>query len=295
MPSGSDSLPVSRLRIRRRMLWGLLEGISVCGGQWPGGAADRRLEAPNDHPQTASLGRADHGRRAARATVPVRNKGMAVLGHCPIADRASGAAIGGPIGGEQAERETPGTGIAHRKGVCPRGAGPAHDFDGGQPSSEEPIQIGGQPIVIGERARTSDNETKHTNTPTIQVGGEPPQSGGRRQLDRGLNAKGHHSQGREAPKGTLDGEGLLCFRSPYPRSGKSFHQPARASGEAGEHGTQARRGAAGPPMAGTAEKAQGPATRSESGAFTDTGRNNGAGRPEGGPGPTRAPHQRGRE
>jgi len=35
-------------------------------------------------------------------------------------------------------------------------------------------------------------------------------------------------------------------------------------------------------MAGTAEKAQGPATRSESGVFTDTGRNHGAGRPEGG-------------
>ena len=96
---------------------------------------------------------------------------MASHGHGLIADGASGAAIGGPIGGEQAKREAPGTGIAHRKRICPRGAGTTDNFDGRQPSSEEPIQIGGKPIVIGERARTSNDETKHTKHPTIQVGG----------------------------------------------------------------------------------------------------------------------------
>lgn len=165
---------------------------------------------------------------------------MAVFGHCPIADGASGAAIGGPIGGEQAKRETPRTGITHSKRICPRGAGAAHDFDGGQPSSEEPIQIGGKPIVIGERARTSNDETKHTNTPMIQVGGEPPQSGGRRQLDRGLNAKGTHSQGREAPKGTLDGGGLLCFRHPFPFPVRNQAKPT----DPGERRSGRARGAA---------------------------------------------------
>lgn len=123
------------------------------------------LEAPNDHPQTASLGRADHGRRAAGAAVPIRNKGMASHGHSPVADGASGAAIGGPIGGEQAERETTLSRVANSERVCPGGAAPADDFDGGQPSSEKAVEIGCKPIVVAERARTSNNETEHGTHP----------------------------------------------------------------------------------------------------------------------------------
>ena len=70
----------------------------------------------------------------------------------------------------------------------------------------------------------------------------------------------------------------------FPLSAKREELPPTGPGErrSGRARDAARRGAAGPPMAGTAEKAQGPATRSESGVFTDTGRNHGAGRPEGG-------------
>ena len=83
---------------------------------------------------------------------------MAELGHSPVADGTGGAAKGGPIGGDHAQRETPGTGIARSESIRARRAAAAHDLDGGQPSSEEPIQIGGKPIVIGERARTGDDQ-----------------------------------------------------------------------------------------------------------------------------------------
>ena len=128
----------------------------------------------------------------------------------------------------------------------------------------------------------------------LGCGGIPRRAGAAPALIAMKHKKPLPVKGRR-PKGTLDRYGRFVFFTKIQKNSVSplDHQPARATGAAGAHGTPARRRAAGRQCPGTGRERPRPDDAQRSGESPADGAIQGAGRPSGGPGPTPRPPARG--
>ena len=87
-----------------------------------------RSETPDDDAQTCGRRRRNHIGSTTGATIPIDDSSGTIIRHLAVADRTGELSPPTPVGGEGAERQPAGAGIAFGKGI---GAGSAagHDFD----------------------------------------------------------------------------------------------------------------------------------------------------------------------
>ena len=106
---------------------------------------------------------------------------MAILRHLLVAERASGATERAPSSREHTQSKPALPRIADGQSIGASRTATAHNFDGRHLTSKQPIQIGGQPVIIRERARASNNQTEHTqhHQTRMKGGGKPRARGGR--------------------------------------------------------------------------------------------------------------------
>lgn len=123
-----------------------------------------RSNAPDDDAKPSGGSRRYHVGGAARPTIPIDDSSGTIFRHLAVTDRTRELPPPTPVGGEGAERQPAGTGIAFGKGIGTSGTA-GHDFDIGKTAHKKPIEIGSQPIEVRKRARTSDNELEHSGTP----------------------------------------------------------------------------------------------------------------------------------
>ena len=140
-----------------------------------------RSETPDDDAQTCGRRRRNHIGSTTGATIPIDDDSRTIIRHLAVTDRTRELPPPTPVGGEGAERQPAGAGIAFGKGI---GAGSAagHDFDIGKTAHKKPIEIGSQPIEVRKRTRTSDNELEHSGAPPHFESAEPPRAEGAAEL-----------------------------------------------------------------------------------------------------------------
>ena len=123
-----------------------------------------RSNAPDDDAKPSGGSRRYHVGGAARPTIPIDDSSGPVIRHLAVTDRTRELPPPTPVGGEGAERQPAGTGIALGERIGTSGTA-GHDFNIGKTTHKKPIEIGSQPIEVRKRARTSDNELEHSGTP----------------------------------------------------------------------------------------------------------------------------------
>lgn len=173
-----------------------------------------RSEATDDHTKPSGGSRRYHVGGAAGAPIPVDEQSIRILRHLAVADRTRELPPPTPVGGEGAERQPTGAGIALGERIGASGAA-GHDFDIRKTAHKKPIEIGSQPIKVRKRARTSDNKLKHSSAPPHFESAEPPQAEASADCLAVRREKRPLSRARSA-KFTLDGGLFLWLVPPVP-------------------------------------------------------------------------------
>lgn len=86
---------------------------------------------------------------------------MAILRHLLVAERASGAAERAPGSREHTQSKPALPRIADSQRIGASRTAATDNLDGGQPTSKQPIEIGGKPIIIRKGTRASNDQTEH--------------------------------------------------------------------------------------------------------------------------------------
>ena len=101
-----------------------------------------RSETPDDDAQTCGRRRRNHIGGSARPTIPIDDSSGTIIRHLAVTDRTGELPPPTPVGGEGAERQPAGTGIAFGKGIGTSGTA-GYDFDLiGRLFRQQIIQIG---------------------------------------------------------------------------------------------------------------------------------------------------------